>query len=305
MPLRGDREGLSLLWQVIVLAVAIVVLSAAFYILYVKVPPPPVSPRVAETGDTVDINYIGSFEDTGRVFDTSYESVAVDNVSYPKAVSFGKPAWRGQFSPFQFQVGCVDLTPEQQQATRCTAAIRGFDRAVRGLSVGDTKRVVVPPEDGYGDLDPTKVFELPLLQGVTARETMNETAFAERFGIAPSDRLIVLDPFWRWNVTVSLAGNIVTITHSPKIGQVVRPYSAWDAAVESIDDSANGGAGIVYVRHLLDADDAGSVYAVDEGQAFIVSSVDTDREVYVANYNSEVTGRTLVFEIALVSIIRR
>ncbi len=287
--LRTDREGLSAFRQVLVLLVAMGVLLAAFYLIYVKQPPPSVTRRTAEQGDTVEIVYIGTFADTGKVFDTSRRSVAIDNVSYPKAVSF---QWRSGWQNFTFQIGSGN-------------AIKGFDEGVRGMAVGDVKRIVVPPEDGYGPLDLSKVFERPLLQEVPVRATMNESAFQERFGIAPSDGLIAIDPFWRWNVTVSVSNNIVTTTNSPSIGDRVRPYEAWGARVVNIDDAANDGTGIIDVQHDLAERDAGNILAMDGGQEFIVSSVDVLRGVYVANYNREVVGRTLVFDITMASIIRQ
>jgi FKBP-type peptidyl-prolyl cis-trans isomerase 2 len=285
---RQDGSGLSSLYQIPILLIAIAVSLGAFWVFYVQQPPASSTPHTAEPGDTVTIEYIGTFEDTGRVFDTSRESVARDNVSYAKAVSF---SWRANWQPFTFQVGSG-------------SAIKGFDTGVRGMSVGQTKRIVVPPADGYGPLDMTKVFERPLVQEVPARVVMNDTAFTEKYGTRAVNGLIVIDPFWNWNATASVTNDIVTVTNSPAIGQRVRPYDAWNAVVESIDDSANNGTGIVYVHHLLGPDDGGNVLGHDSGQVFIVSSVDLARGVYVVNFNNEVVGRTLVFDVTLASLIR-
>jgi len=54
------------------------------------------------------------------------------------------------WSDFTFQVGSG-------------SAIQGFDEGVRGMRVGESRRLVVPPEKGYGPLDSTLVFERPLL----------------------------------------------------------------------------------------------------------------------------------------------
>lgn len=299
--LRRDPGGFFTLRQVIVLVIVIGILIGGFLLIYVKQPPHLSAPRRAEPGDAVEINYVGRFADSGRVFDTSYESVARDNVSYPKAASFG---WRPRWQSFSFDVGCADKSPAEQQVAKCTASIKGFDHGVRGMAVGETKRVVVPPELGYGPLDPTKVFVRPLRQEVAARVVMNETGFQQKYGVPATDGLVVKDPFWAWNATVSLSNNVVTVTNSPFIGERIRPYLAWRAHIAEIDDAANNGAGIIYVQHDLRPEDGGTVLARDGAQEFTISSVDLAGGTYVANYNPEVVGRTLEFDIAVASIVR-
>ena len=299
--LRRDASGFFSIRQIIALLIVIGILVGGFMLLYVQRPSPQAAPRRAEPEDLVSIDYVGTFADSGRVFDTSFERVARDNVSYPKAASFAHYAG---FNPFEFHVGCADRPPAEQQIAKCTASIKGFDHGVREMMVGETKRIVVPPEEGYGPLDPSKVFERPLLQEVAARVVMNETAFSDAYGTNAADGLIVKDPFWAWNVSVSVSNNVITVTNSPYIGERARPYRAWQAHVSGIDDAANNGTGIIYVQHELRPEDVGTILARDGGQEFVVTSVDLARGVYVANYNREVVGRTLVFDITVVSITR-
>ena len=67
----------------------------------------------AKVGDTVKVDYTGTLTD-GTVFDSSV----------------GK-------SPLEFTVGAGQM-------------IKGFDNAVLGMKVGQSKTVVLPPEDAYG-----------------------------------------------------------------------------------------------------------------------------------------------------------
>lgn len=39
--------------------------------------------------------------------------------------------------------------------------IPGLERALAGMSVGETKRITVPPEDAYGPVDPAAITEVP------------------------------------------------------------------------------------------------------------------------------------------------
>ncbi len=70
----------------------------------------------AKSGDTVSVHYTGTLED-GTVFDSS----------------------EGR-APLSFTVGSGQL-------------IRGFDAAVVGMSVGETRTVTIVAEDAYGDHD--------------------------------------------------------------------------------------------------------------------------------------------------------
>jgi len=69
-----------------------------------------------QSGDTISVDYTGKFQN-GKIFDTS----------------------EGQ-APLKFTVGAGML-------------IKGFDRAVIGMKQGETKTVVIEPEDGYGIRD--------------------------------------------------------------------------------------------------------------------------------------------------------
>lgn len=78
----------------------------------------------AKTGDTVKIHYTGKLDD-GSQFDSS--------------------AGR---DPLEFTVGSGQVIP-------------GFDKAVEGMAVGDTKTVNIQPEDAYGPRQDGMVQEVP------------------------------------------------------------------------------------------------------------------------------------------------
>ena len=73
-------------------------------------------------GDTIRVHYTGKFED-GKVFDSSEDG-----------------------TPIQFTVGQGDL-------------IKGFEKAVLGMSAGESKTVNIPAEEGYGIHKDEMVFE--------------------------------------------------------------------------------------------------------------------------------------------------
>jgi FKBP-type peptidyl-prolyl cis-trans isomerase 2 len=67
-----------------------------------------------KTGDSVKVHYTGKF-DSGEVFDTSEGG-----------------------DPLAFTVGFGQVIP-------------GFDQALIGMQVGDTKEIVIPPDQAYGE----------------------------------------------------------------------------------------------------------------------------------------------------------
>jgi peptidylprolyl isomerase len=78
----------------------------------------------AKNGDTVTIHYQGSLED-GSVFDSS----------------------EGR-DPLQFEVGSGQIIP-------------GLDAEIPGMKVGDTKTVVVEPDQAYGQVVPDAKQTVP------------------------------------------------------------------------------------------------------------------------------------------------
>ena len=118
---------------------------------------------VAETGTRVSVHYEGRLED-GEVFDAS------------------RP--RGQ--PFAFTIGAGQV-------------IRGWEDGVTGMKIGETRRLTIPPELGYGAAgaggvippNATLVFEIELLD-VSTPVTLGE-ATPEALLQAQKDGIVIID----------------------------------------------------------------------------------------------------------------
>lgn len=81
----------------------------------------------AQNGDTVSVHYLGKFPG-GKVFDTSMRNEA------DKAGLFN-PA--RDYKPLQVVLGAHQVIP-------------GFEEALVGMKVNETKEVTIPPEKAYG-----------------------------------------------------------------------------------------------------------------------------------------------------------
>jgi peptidylprolyl isomerase len=85
------------------------------------------SELTAQNGDAVSVHYVGKFPG-GKVFDTSMKAEAV------KAGLFS-PA--RDYKPLQVVLGKHQV-------------IQGFEEALVGMKINETKDVTIPPEKGYG-----------------------------------------------------------------------------------------------------------------------------------------------------------
>jgi len=81
----------------------------------------------AQNGDTISVHYLGKFPG-GKVFDTSMGSEA------EKAGIFS-PA--RDYKPLQVVLGAHQV-------------IQGFEEALVGMKINETKEVTIPPEKAYG-----------------------------------------------------------------------------------------------------------------------------------------------------------
>jgi peptidylprolyl isomerase len=79
----------------------------------------------ASNGDVVRVDYTGTLED-GTVFDTS----------------LGR-------EPIEFTLGAGEMIP-------------GFEEAVLGMEIGETKTFTIPPEEAYGPRYDELIMEVPL-----------------------------------------------------------------------------------------------------------------------------------------------
>ena len=81
--------------------------------------------HMVQDGDLIEVHYDGTLDD-GSTFDSSRE--------------------RG--APFSFEVGTAAVIP-------------GFDEAVRGLKVGESREVRILPADAYGERSDENIVEVP------------------------------------------------------------------------------------------------------------------------------------------------
>ena len=121
---------------------------------------------MAEEGDTVSVHYTGTL-DTGDEFDSS----------------------RGR-EPLTFTIGDGMM-------------IAGFDSAVRGMKLGESKTVRLEPEDAYGERREDLIIEFPIDQ---LPDGLGEGAGVVFQGGAQGVIVEINDEIFKVDVNHSLAG---------------------------------------------------------------------------------------------------
>ena len=260
-----------------------------------------------QNDDLVEVNYTGKFIN-GTVFDTSIESVANDeNIS--KSYSFKS---RTFYSPLKFTVGSGRM-------------IKGFDKGVLNMTVGETKSITVLPEDGYGEPHDDLFIIINKTQSVPLYETISSQKFHELYPNEPLETGVsFIHYFWKWNVTIEdIDGDNVTILNRPDINSTISVFS-WNSTIIEIDSGYSGGEGRILLQHnpaenitvnkekteFIMIDNEAQNYVISQinignssvSDIGIVSSVDTD--TFTIDYNPEVVGKTLIFEVTIISISR-
>ncbi len=258
-------------------------------------------------GDSVTLNYIGRLPE-GRVFDTSLLDVAQDDGRYPKSFTFTLRS-NDSYNPFTMTAGNYGSG----------GTIKGFALGVIGMHVNETKLIEVLPGDGYA-VDPGMVRTIDIVQQIPATEVMTVQEFQDAFQTSPILMQNLPHFFWGWNVVVAFNDSgMVSIKHEPIVGQTVYPFGnpndltsplGWPVVVESYDSNGFNGNGMTTVRHIISSSDVYNVQGTDsDGKSFILSAYNATAGTFQMHksdpdtgYNGEIAGRTLFFEVTIVSV---
>ncbi len=256
--------------------------------------------RGVRNGSKVQVDYIGMLapEYGSLVFDTSIYDVAADNITYPKVATF-KLRDRNQYKPLMVHVG-------EASEGGYTKVVDGFSEGLVGMKPGETRTIVVSPEKGYGNGDPSLIKTLPLVENVKMRETYSTKQFGAYFNAEPYVGEVVEHPLYHWPIVVeNLFENYVIVRNEPETG---KEYSTegWNIRVLDVDSTADGGNGTITIKHLITKEDefrtTGTGYIKGIERTFILTDVNETAGTYTIDYNEVTRGRTLVFWVKLISI---
>jgi FKBP-type peptidyl-prolyl cis-trans isomerase 2 len=288
----------------------------AGFAYYHSRPTSPPARLTVQEGGNATVNYIGYFgsgPESGRVFDTSIYSVAVNNASYPKAVGFHYRGSEANYTPLGVYIGPNAPSGGYMiNNVSFVSVVTGFWQGLVGLPGNESKTLVIPPDLGYGPQNPACLRTLPLTYTLPLIATFSAAGFSSAYpGVTPLTGVVFPDPHYGWNDTVLAANSsFVTVENLPSVGYVASP-AGWPVLVTAITGTPNG-AGAITLYNELNPSQAGHLLGKDfngtgpcssssNGQ-FIVSAVDPAAGTYTENFNEEVQGQILIFVVTVIDI---
>ncbi len=298
-----------ILLPVVLIVVVVVAAGVGAAFLYeFNHPKTTAAQRTVVEGDNVTVNYIGTFgsgPQLGHVFDTSLYSVASNNASYPKSLEYAHYGTPSSFSPLPVHVGPnAPSSGYSLDGLTFSSVITGFWQGLVGLSANHTARITIAPSLGYGAPVPSCFVSRPLVVTVPTVLHLTTAQFTADY---PSENATVgtqfPDPTYGWNdLVLSANATGVVVQNLPPLGWSV-PGTGWPVIVTAINSAS------ITVTNQLTPAEAGTVAGVSTAQVcssqppsgkYIVSAVDPTNGTYTEDFNSEVVGATLVFQVTVV-----
>jgi FKBP-type peptidyl-prolyl cis-trans isomerase 2 len=218
-----------------------------------------------ETGDVVMINYIQQVEGTGELVATSYAEIANDP-NVPKAEGYKEPK---SFGPINITVG-IGLMPT-------------MDDALIGMRIGEVKRVLIPPEEAYGERLEELIRVIPR---VAVLPKITEVPTGE-FNRTLVEGEYVKLRYWRARV-VEVTEDYVALRNEPRNGSIVQ--TKYGPAVVIVNDT--------HVVSIL-APEVGVVVETPFGPAKIIAY---DEETVTLDHNHPLAGKAISLEFKVVGI---
>ena len=299
----------STLFPILLIVAVLVIAGVGAGLLYYLTHPSSSSSRVTiQVGDNATVNYIGfigSGAQYGKVFDTSFYSVAKNNVTYPKSLEFTMRPSAANYTPLPVHVGATSPSSGYSQyGLSFITVVTGFWQGILGMPGNQTTSIVIPPNLGYGPQSPDCFQNASLTSTLPVLRTLSTSQFASAYpGVSAAQGTEFRDPTYGWPVYVLSANStVVVVQNQPTVGWSSTPSTVgWPVAVTALNSTT-----ITLTNELTPAD-AGlvlghSTASVCSQTQYIVSAVNTASGTYTRNYNSEHVGQTLIFVVTIVDI---
>ena len=308
VPESSQAKKSSKVWIIVpIVIIAAFIIGFSFFYFSPLLTGQVIGSSQAGAGDTVSVLYTGRLEN-GSVFDTNIKEVA-------DRAGISRP----EFRPLDFEVGSGGV-------------IEGFDNAVIGMGTGEKKTVTIQPAQGYGPIDRKKIVSSP------RRTEFNRTDEIPYISEIPTDRFIQIFGIKRVNDIFVLPGTnnityrVLNITNTTvqttlnmKAGDVFKfPGSPWNTTIVNITHEK------ITLRHIPGEREIRTEFgrtAIDYGENKIAVTitpevgarvpipngyggsmfgtvVSVDDQNFTIDFNHELAGKTLVFDIQVVKVTK-
>lgn len=280
--------------------------------LYKEAPSPAATSNLVQVGDNVTVTYIGimgSGPEQGKVFDTSVYGVATNNATWPKALQFSYRGSAAAYTELDVYVGQLPVANYTLNNLTFIQVVPGFWQGLVGIPTNVTHTIVVPPALGYAAYACNVVKPLTFQLPVT--ETIAGTEFAKLYaGIEATTGTTFDDPTYGWPVLIlSANSSFVTLENMPTVGHTASP-DGWPVVVTNVSSTANGSGEITLVNEISPSA-AGRVGGTSSASVscgpsasskYIVTAVNESAGTYTEDFNEEVSGQTLIFEVRVIDL---
>ncbi len=311
--LEKDHASAADMFAVIVIVLILITAGLGIVLYQISSKSPHTSPSivVVDENDIVEFEYIGRFENTRKVFETTMYDVAINNETYIKTLSFRWPE-TDVFEPINVTIG-AGISP--LDFVNFTGMIDNgnilLDEII-GMREGESRHISLDSSEAFGDPVPSKIVTLSLTETLDQVEVMTYVEFIERMvEVEIIMNATYHDPVWGWDIRIIKDEQVgdhreVTIRNLPTEGQRVSPYETFESEVVSIDSAANEGKGEIVLRHLISAEDVDNLMAKSPSEGwFILIGLDEGAGTFEADFNSEKAGKSLIYEVTVVKIVKR
>jgi hypothetical protein len=204
-----------------------------------------------------------------------------------------------------------------------SAVIEGFDKGVIGMNKGETKILTIPPEEAY-PINPSLIKVVPIVQDFPATWTIPRVfevpleQFKQFFGTNHSTGDIVQIPDTNIDLTVKNIASEVSLSYNLKVGSNIWDARApWNQTVVNIDDKNIIIKPLVTKNAIIQFPDVPfNTTVVDINETNItlrhnpipdttmvnIRRISFNETSIIMDQNPEVAGKTLIFNVTLVSI---
>lgn len=299
----------------LIVVVLIVAGGVSAYVYTVDKPKPPSRPFLVQVGDNVTVNYVGIFgsgPDQGKVFDTSIYADAINDASFPKALQYHPRGAAANYTPLPVHVG--GNTPQSGYSLHNMSFIQvvtGFWKGLVGLRGNESHLLVVPPSLGYGYGNPACLRTMPLTVTFPVYQSLSGLAFTALYpGVLATTGASFTNPTYGFTVEILSANSTSVALENIAYSGETTDLQGWPAEVASVVPTSNG-TGLITIQNLINGAQAGHLAGTTthglcanggSAAAFIVTEVNTTAGTFTENFNQEVSGQTLLFEVAVVNI---
>lgn len=200
-----ERSGLV---SIIILAVIVSSVGGAYvYFNYFYTPE-----KIVEVGDCVLVNYIAKYANNGTVFATSYEDVAKENGIYNENASY---------EPLKIFVdpdGSREIPKgfENFSSFPPLGMKKGFIKYLVGMKEGESKTVVLSPDEAYGTWNETlaaifRMDKAPRYQKLNCTRKINKTIFVRFFRNVSIEENVTFDYLADFGIEGVLNATIINV----------------------------------------------------------------------------------------------